>query len=43
MKVRAEAVLIRDLVKDEMVLFELSWQLSGNNLRNGDLASFSLT
>lgn len=42
MRVRAETGLIRDLIKDEIVLAELSWQLSGNNLWNGDLPSFSL-
>lgn len=31
MKIRSETGLIRDLIKDEIVLAELSWQLSGNN------------
>lgn len=35
MKIRSETGLIRDLIKDEIVLADLSWQLSGNNLRNG--------
>lgn len=43
MKVRAETGLMRDLIRDEIVLAELSWQLSGNNLWNEALSSFSLT
>lgn len=40
MKVRAETGLIRGLIKDEIVLAKLRWQLSGNNSWNRDLLSF---
>ena len=40
MKVRAETGLIGGLIKDEIVLAKLSWQLSGNKSWNRDLLSF---